>query len=107
MDPRDRDLNSEIREERLNKRSEPMWFYDEAEESWADFRRTALPLEREHLEIRVVLRDAHAALRADPGNEHLTARVEYLGKRLQDLENQAPWLAAAGAGGGPLLGVAP
>jgi broad specificity phosphatase PhoE len=58
MDARNRDLKKEIKEERLKKRSDPMWFYDEAEESWEAFRRTALPLEREHLEIRRVLRDA-------------------------------------------------
>jgi hypothetical protein len=94
MDARNRDLKKEIKEERLKKRSDPMWFYDEAEESWEAFRRTALPLEREHLEIRRVLRDAQAALRADPRNDYLQARVKYLEKRLQELEKQAPWLAA-------------
>ncbi len=69
---------------------DPMWFYDELEglEEWQTFREAALPLEKEHLEIRVALRDAEAALRADPGNEDLKARLE-------ELDRQAPWISSA------------
>jgi hypothetical protein len=75
---------------------DPMWFYDEAGEleEWQAFRKEALPLEREHLEIRLVLRDAQAALRADPKNEHLEARVIFLTKRLEEIERKAPWISS-------------
>jgi hypothetical protein len=56
------------------------------------FRAKALAAENEYNEIRVLLRNAQADLRGDPRNEELTARVRYLTWRLQDLENQFPWL---------------
>jgi hypothetical protein len=87
-------VDTPFKENRLQKQSDPMWFYDEPEESWEAFRRTALPLEREHLEIRLALRDAQAALRADPQNQNLKARVTYLEKRLHEFEKEAPFLAA-------------
>ncbi len=62
-------------------------------EEWQTFLKMTLPLEEKHLEIRVALRDAEAALRADPGNENLKAQVKYLMKRLKGLERQAPWLS--------------
>lgn len=75
---------------------DPMWFYDEAGEleEWQAFRKEALPLEREHLEIRLALRDAQAALRADPKNENLEARVIFLTKRLEEIERKAPWISS-------------
>jgi DNA-binding transcriptional regulator GbsR (MarR family) len=94
MEPKHRDLKKEIKAERLKKRTEPMWFYDEADELWQTFRKETQPLEREYLEIRALLRDAEIALRAEPENEHLTARVKYLRKRLEELEKKAPWIAA-------------
>lgn len=75
---------------------DPMWFYDEAGEleEWQAFRKEALPLEREHLEIRLALRDAHAALRADPGNGNFKARVIFLTNRLEEIERKAPWISS-------------
>lgn len=64
------------------------------EEEWRTFRKEAQHLEQEHLETRVALRDAGAALRADPGNEELKARVEELKERLEELDRQAPWISA-------------
>ena len=94
MEDKDRDLKREIREERLKKKGDPMWFFDEPDELWQAFRKETQPLEREYEEIRVLLRDAEIALRAEPGNEHLNARVKYLKKRLQELEKNAPWIVA-------------
>lgn len=94
MEGRNRDLKKEIKEERLKKRQEPMWFYDEPEELWRDFRRETRHVEREYLEIRVALRDAEMTLRANREDEYLKARVKYLRKRLEDLESKAPWLSS-------------
>lgn len=71
-----------------------MWFYDEAGEleEFQAFRGEVLRVEEEHLEIRVGMRDAEAALRADPGNGDLKARLEELRKRLEALEERAPWI---------------
>lgn len=93
MEGKQRDLKKEIKQERLRKRAEPMWFYDESEE-WQAFRKEAQPLEREHLELRVMLRDAVNARRTNPEDEYLKARVKYLRKRLEDLEKKAPWISA-------------
>lgn len=56
------------------------------------FRKEALAVEREYLELRVLLRDARADLRAHPENEEFKARVRYLMRRLQDLEKRFPWI---------------
>ena len=73
-----------------------MWFYDEAGEleEWQTFRKEAQHLETEHLEIRVAMRDAEAAFRADPDNEDVKARVEELQRRLEELDRQAPWISS-------------
>lgn len=70
-----------------------MWFYDEHPEEYLTFRQEALRLEREHLEVRVALRDAEADLRADPENEGLQARVAEVKERLAELDRQAPWIS--------------
>jgi hypothetical protein len=70
------------------------------------FRDKALAVEREYCEIRVLLRNAQSDLRDDPRSEELTARVRYLTWRLQDLENQFPWLLSeVSPGKGSLCGV--
>ena len=76
---------------------DPMWFYDEMgdQEEWQVFRKEILPLEREYLEIRVALRDAEAALRADPGNDTLRIQVEKWKERQGEMERSAPWLSSA------------
>lgn len=73
-----------------------MWLYDELREM-EDFRlyqKEVRRLEREYLEIRVLLRDAEEDYRKDPDSEYLKAKVKYLQKRQKDLESQAARLAA-------------
>jgi hypothetical protein len=72
-----------------------MWFFDDAWE-WQEYqavREEGRRLEREYLEIRVVLQEAEAALREKPEDEFLSARVRYYQKRLHDLEAKNPRLA--------------
>jgi hypothetical protein len=73
-----------------------MWIYDDAREmeEFQDYQREVRCLEREYLEIRVLLRDAEEELRARPDDEYFAARVKYLQKRLKDLESLGPRLAA-------------
>jgi hypothetical protein len=73
-----------------------MWIYDDAREmeEFQNYQREVRRLEGEYLEIRVLLRDAEAEFRADPASEYLEAKVNYLRKRLKDLESQGPRLAA-------------
>jgi hypothetical protein len=51
-------------------------------------------LEREYLEIRILLRDAEEDYRKEPESEYLEAKVKYLQKRLKGLESLAARLAA-------------
>ena len=73
-----------------------MWLYDDAGEmeEYQVYQQEVRRLEREYLEIRVLLRDAEEDFRADPDSEYLEAKVKYLQKRLKDLESQSPRLAA-------------
>ena len=73
-----------------------MWLYDDAREleEFQTYQKEVRRLEREYLEIRVLLRDAEADYRGDPDSEYLAAKVKYLQKRLKDLESQAARLAA-------------
>lgn len=77
--------------------SDMMWFYDEASEmeEFQAFRKETRRVEKEYLELRVLLRDTEAALRSDPENDELKARVEYLKKRLKDLEKRFSWLTSS------------
>ena len=73
-----------------------MWLYDDIQEM-QDFQilRTEVKrLEKEYLELRVLLRDTETDLRTDPDSEYLKAKVEYLNKRLKDIEKMAPRLSA-------------
>jgi len=93
METRNRGLKGKIKEERLrNKKLVTMEPLEVEPEEWQAFRKEAQPLEREHLEIRVLLHDAEAALRADSENENLKTKVKYLRKRLEELEKKAPWI---------------
>jgi hypothetical protein len=94
MEAEKAELKATIKQERLRTKTEPMWFYDEVDELWHTFRTETRHLEREHLEVRTALRDATAALKASPESQTLQARVRYLTRRLDDLERQAPWIAA-------------
>ena len=93
MEERNRDLKRKIEEERLkNKKLTTMEPLAVEAEEWQAFRKMAQPLETEHLELRVLLRDAETALGANPEDEKLKARVKYLKKRLEELEKKAPWI---------------
>jgi hypothetical protein len=94
MEKRSSDLKAKVEAERRKKKAEPMWFYDEVDEQWHNFRRDSRQIEREYSELRVALRDAETTLRASPADEYLQARVKYLRKRLEDLEKQVPWISA-------------
>jgi hypothetical protein len=59
-------------------------------ESIYKFRREVQHVEREHLELRILLRDAEAALRADPEDGEKRVRVHHYKTRLEDLERQHP-----------------
>ena len=73
-----------------------MWLYDDAweMEEFQNYQKEVRRIEREYLEIRVLLRDAEEDLRNDPDSEYLRAKVKYLQKRQKDLESQAARLAA-------------
>lgn len=95
MERKNRDLKRHIEEERFkNKKLITMEPLAADPEEWQAFRKMAQPLENEHLELRVVLRDAEMALRGDPENTALKAKVAYLKKRLQELERKAPWITS-------------
>lgn len=94
MENKGSDLKAQLKAERRKKRAEPMWFYDEVDELWQNFREESRQTEREYSELRVALRDADMGLRTSPADEYLQARVKYLRKRLEDLEKRAPWISA-------------
>jgi len=73
-----------------------MWIYDDHSENehFQSLRKEVQLIEREYLELRILLRDAETALRSDPDSEYLNAKVKYLTKRVKDLEKKAPRLAA-------------
>lgn len=51
-------------------------------------------IEREHLELRTLLRDAEAALRVTPEDEDARVKVYYLRRRLEELEDRHPWIVS-------------
>ena len=73
-----------------------MWLYDDAREleEFQNYQKEVRRLEREYLEIRVLLRDAEEDYSKEPDSEYLKAKVKYLKKRQKDLESQAARLAA-------------
>ncbi|MFC1489221.1 hypothetical protein ACFL6B_05185 [Thermodesulfobacteriota bacterium] len=73
-----------------------MWIYDDHSENehFQNLREEVKLIEREYLELRVLLRDAETDLRSDPDSEYLNAKVTYLTKRVKDLEKKAPRFAA-------------
>ena len=73
-----------------------MWFYDDKHEmvGYEDLCNEVKLIEREYLELRVLLRDAETDLKSDPDSEYLNAKVTYLKKRVKGLEEKAPRLAA-------------
>ena len=73
-----------------------MWLYDDAREleEFQNYQKEVRRLEREYLEIRVLLRDAEEDYRKEPESEYLEAKVKYFKKRQKDLESRAARLAA-------------
>ena len=59
-----------------------------------DFHKEYQHVEREYLELRILLRDAEAALRAEPDDGDMRVRVYYLKRRLEVLEGKYPWIAS-------------
>jgi hypothetical protein len=51
-------------------------------------------IEREYLELRILLRDAESHLRAEPENEDVRVRVYYLKQRIEKLGEKYPWLVS-------------
>ena len=66
-------------------------------ESIHKFRKEVQHLEREYLELRILLRDAEAALRADPEDGEKRVRVHHYKRRLEDLEGKYPWISSGNA----------
>ena len=58
------------------------------------FRKEVQHVEQEYLELRTVLRDAEAALRADPEDGEMRVRIHYLKGRIEHLEKRHPWLVS-------------
>jgi hypothetical protein len=72
---------------------------DYGDEDWllerlSKFHREYQHVEREYLELRILLRDAETALRAEPEDEDMRVRVYYLKRRLEELERRHPWIAS-------------
>ena len=63
-------------------------------ESIYQFRKEVQHVEREYLELRILLRDAEAALRADAENGETRVRVHHYKRRLEDLENHYSWISS-------------
>jgi hypothetical protein len=61
------------------------------------FRREVQQVEQEYLELRILLRDTEAALRDDPDDGESLIKVNYLKKRLENLEKRHPWLSSGKA----------
>jgi len=61
------------------------------------FRKEVQLVEKEYLELRVLLRDAEAALRVDPEDGEMRLRVHHYKRRLHDLEVRYPWLISGKA----------
>lgn len=61
------------------------------------FRRENQHVEREYLELRILLQKAEVELRNDPGNKEFEAKVQYLKKRLDEIEKSNPWISSGKA----------
>lgn len=73
-----------------------MWLYDDVREmeDFQNYQKEVRRIEREYLEIRILLRNAEEDYRKNPDDEYLKAKVKYFKKRLKDLEGQAARLAS-------------
>jgi hypothetical protein len=68
-----------------------------AVEELHQFRREVQQVEREYLELRVLLHKAEAEFRENPANEEFEAKVQYLNKRLKEIEELNPWISSGKA----------
>ena len=66
-------------------------------ESIYKFRKEVQHVEREYLELRILLRDAEAVLRADPEAGEMRVRVHHYQRRVEDIERQYPWISSGKA----------
>jgi hypothetical protein len=57
-----------------------------------DFHKDYQHVEREYLELRILLRDAEAALRAEPDDQNMRVKMYYLKGRLENIEVRHPWI---------------
>ncbi|MCG6944888.1 MAG: hypothetical protein LJE87_06030 [Deltaproteobacteria bacterium] len=73
-----------------------MWLYDDVREmeEFQNYQKEVRLIEREYLEIRILLRGAEEDYKKESDSEYLVAKVKYLQKRLKDLESKAARLAA-------------
>jgi hypothetical protein len=73
-----------------------MWLYDDLREmeDFQNYQKEVRRIEREYLEIRVLLRDAEEDYSKDPDSKYLKAKVKYLKKRQKDLEGLAARIAS-------------
>ncbi|MGQ9688492.1 MAG: hypothetical protein ACUVXF_06855 [Desulfobaccales bacterium] len=71
-----------------------MWFFDETKEmeEYQRLEQQVRAVEREYLELRVVLQEARKTLACEPESDEAQVRVRYLEKRLKGLEEKFPWL---------------
>jgi len=70
--------------------NDPEWLLERIHQ----FRQEVRDVEREYLELRILLRDAEAALRADAENGETRVRVHHYKRRLEDLENHYSWISS-------------
>ncbi len=80
-------------EEKRDKPYELMWFYDEAwmSEECRSIRKKMEAIEGEYLELRKELRDIEEMLMKGD-DEYLKAKVNYIKRRIKELEKKFPWL---------------
>jgi len=71
-----------------------MWFFDEQPEDYKTFRKEALAIEKEHMELRTLLAEAENNLKAEPDNENFQAKVSYLSEKIKGLEEKTRWLTS-------------
>jgi len=71
-----------------------MFFFDEVEETeeYQTFRQKDQPLELEYEKTRAALHAAEVALREQPEDRKMAAKVLELQEKMGALERQAPWL---------------
>ena len=67
-----------------------MYFYDETDD-WPEYdsiKQDIHLLENEYLESRKLLREAESAIRTDPADKNLRAKVDELKNKVKDIERR-------------------